>query len=194
MSSNSSRVHGFEQRALAAQASVTPWLDPFIAEFLRSEGDFDSACEAANVTPAEVHALKLANPVVDAALAKAMKTIRSMRAQRLETIAFHDAAFGAKKYKFTPTGEPVAHPETGEAYYELERDHRLLTTLLQSLDRETYGPRQILTGVDGGPIQVAHAVATLADVVRISALLDKGEIKSDEVVGEILDAEVVENS
>jgi hypothetical protein len=36
-------------------------------------------------------------------------------------------------------------------------------------------------------------VATLADVVRISALLEKGDVKPDEIVGEILDAEVVDD-
>jgi hypothetical protein len=89
-------------------------------------------------------------------------------------------------------GSAIMHPETGEPYFEIDRDNRLVLSLLKALDKDTYADRQIVTGADGGPIQVAHAVATLADVVRIAALLDKGEIPPEEVVGEILDAEVVD--
>jgi hypothetical protein len=183
-----------DDRVLAVQEQMTPWLPVFIAELLRSEGDTDSAAEAAHVTVAELHALREKNAIVRKEWDRAIKTVRSIRAQRLEAIAYHTAAFPPRKYRFTPVGDPVMHPEKpGEAYYEEDQDNKLVMSLLQSLDRETYGPRQVVSGPDGGPIQVAHAVATLADVVRISALLEKGDVKPDEIVGEILDAEVVDD-
>jgi hypothetical protein len=63
---------------------------------------------------------------------------------------------------------------------------------LKALDKETYADRQIVTGADGGPVQHVHVAATLADVVRIAGLLDEGKIPPTEPVGDILDAEVVD--
>ena len=182
-----------DDRVLAVQEQMTPWLPVFIAELLRSEGDVDAAAAVANVTVAELHALRERNKVVRAEWDRALKTIRTMRAHRLEAVAYHDAAFGARKYRFTPAGEPVMHPEKpGEAYYDLERDHKLVMSLLQSLDRETYGQRQVVSGPDGGPVQHLHIAATLADIVRISGLLEEGKIPPTEPVGDVLDAEVVD--
>ena len=180
-----------DDRVLAVQEQMTPWLPVFIAELLRSEGDVDAAAAVANVTVAELHALRERNKVVRAEWDRALKTIRTMRAQRLEAIAYHEAAFPSRRYKFTPMGESVKHPDTGEAYFEIDRDNRLVMSLLRALDKDTYADRQIVTGADGGPIQVAHAVATLADIVRISALLEEGKIPPTEIVGELLDAEIV---
>ena len=182
-----------DERMLAVQEQMTPWLPVFIAELLRSEGDVDAAAAVANVTVPELHALRERNKVVRAEWDRALKTIRTMRAQRLEAIAYHEAAFPARRFKFSPMGSAIMHPETGEPYFEIDRDNRLVLSLLKALDKETYADRQIVTGMDGGPVQVAHMVATLADVVRISALLDKGDIPEGEVVGEIMDAEVVED-
>ena len=181
-----------DDRVLAVQEQMTPWLPIFIAELIRTEGDTDAAAGAVKITIQELHALREKNQIVRREWDKALKTVRSIRAQRLEAIAYHEAAFPQRKYKFTPMGGVVMHPETDEPYYETERDNRLVMALLKALDRESYGDRQIVSGPDGGPIQVAHAVATLADVVRIAALLDKGDIPPEEIVGEILDAEVVD--
>jgi hypothetical protein len=181
-----------DDRMLAAQEAATPWLSAFVAELIRVEGDLDAAAASVNITVPELHTLREKNKVVRAEWDRALRVIRTMRAQRLEAVAYHDAAFGARKYRFTPTGEPVAHPISGEPYYDLERDHKLVMSLLASLDRETYGPRQVISGPDGGAIQHVHVAATLADIVRISGLLEEGKIPPTEPVGDVLDAEVVD--
>ena len=188
----------FNDRALAAQSELTPWLQPFIAELLRTEGDVEAAAELVHVTVPELHEYRRRFKPVAMAWANALDSVRKMRAQKLETIAFHEAAYPRRKYKFTPQGTSIEHPEKpGEPYYEEERDNRLVLGLLKALDRETYGERTVVTGKDGGPIQHAHIVATLADIVRTSAGVAGGTIAPDAVVGEIpdsdvLDAEVVE--
>lgn len=160
-------------------------------ELIKTEGDVDAAAAVVNITVPELHRIRERNKVVAQEWSNALRVVRTIRAQRLETVAYHEAAYGKRKYKFTPQGDPVAHPETLEPYYETERDNRLVMSLLQSLDRETYGPRQIVSGPDGGPIVVEHQARTLADIVRIAALLDEGKIPPTEPVGEILEAEIV---
>ena len=105
----------FEQRALAAQAQVLPWAEPFLAEYLKTHGDIDAAAEVVHVTVPEVFRAVETNKPFAAAWAKAKKTARDMKAEALEQIAYHDAAFGARKYKFTPMGEPVNHPVSRRA-------------------------------------------------------------------------------
>ena len=170
---------------------MVPWLDGFIAELLKTEGDIDAAADSVHVTVPEIHGVLTGNKVAKFAFDRTMTIVRGMRAQRLESVAFHEAAYPSKKFKFTPMGEAVMNPETGEPYYEVDRDNRLVMSLLKALDRPYFGDRQAITGGDGGPIQVAHQVATLADVLRLSALLDEGKVSPDEVVGEIVDAEIV---
>lgn len=185
----------FSDRSLAVQAQVLPWMDQFVSELLRTEGDIDAAAALVHIDVHELHALRDKAPAFALAWDRATKVIRRLRAQRLEAQAYHDAAFGMKKFKFTPAGGPVRHPETDEPYFEIERDNRLVLGLLKALDRETYGDRSILTGKDGGPVQHVHAVATMADIVRIAAMVGEGKIAPADVVGELpgdfVDAEVV---
>jgi hypothetical protein len=183
----------FNDRALAAQAVATPWLTTFIDELLKSEGDVEVAAEAVHVSVPELHELRRRNKVVQVAWANALDTVRKMRAQKLETLAFHEAAYPPRKYKFTPMGKAIEHPDRpGEFYYEEERDNRLVLGLLKALDRDVYGERTVVTGKDGGPIQHAHIVATLADIVRTAAGVTAGTIAPDTVVGEIPDDGVVD--
>ena len=181
-------------RAITAQATASPWFEVFLAELLKTEGDIDAAASVANVTVPEVHRLTETNSAARVAFDRTLKTVRVMRAQKLEAVAFHEAAFPPRKYRFTPAGAPIRHPETNEAYFEEDRDNRLVLGLLKALDRENYGEQHIVSGPGGGPIQHTHLAATLADIVRISALMDKGDIAPDEIVGEIVDAEVVDET
>jgi hypothetical protein len=182
----------FNERALAAQAVATPWLPTFIAELLKSEGDVEVAAEAVHVSVPELHELRRRNKVVQVAWANALDTVRKMRAQKLETLAFHEAAYPPRKYKFTPMGKAIEHPDRpGEFYYEEERDNRLVLGLLKALEPSVYGERREISGPGGGPVVHAHMVATLADIIRVSAGVAAGTIEPGTVVGEVVDVEVV---
>lgn len=181
-----------DDRVLVAKGELYQWLLPFLEALVKNEGDTDAAAEAVGMELQDLYRIRENDAYIRAAWDKTLKAVRVMRAHRLEAVAYHEAAFPPKRYKFTPSGEAVTHPDTGEAYYEEDRDNRLVVALLKALDRETYGDRQMLTGPDGGAVRVEHQAKTLADIVRISALLDKGDIAPETVVGEILEAEVVD--
>src|SRR5271169_4787621 len=169
-----------------------PWVRVFLDELLRTEGDIDAAAVIANVTLPEAFAHRDRSSIFADAWMQATRRVRKMRAERLEAVAYHDATYGRRKYKFTPQGESIPHPTENGPYYETERDSRLVTFMLKTLDPETFGDRAIVTGPGGGPIR--HVVATLADVVRIAALAEEGKIPRTEVVGHIpdgvIDAEI----
>ncbi|HEY0076690.1 MAG TPA: hypothetical protein VGB77_21585 [Abditibacteriaceae bacterium] len=59
-------------------------------------------------------------------------------ADRLEDEALRRAIEGEKQYKFTRSGDPVEHPETGEPYFERKYSDGLLVLLLKSRRPEKY--------------------------------------------------------
>ena len=175
----------FAEQQLAAQGLATPWADDFFKEFLRTDGDVDAAADFVHLSVPEIVTIREKNKPFDERWKRALSIVRKVRAERIETQAYHDALFGSTKFKFTPQGDPVKHPVTGEAYREVERDSRMQMFLLKSLDRSTFGDRTELTGKDGGPVQNAHIVATLADIVKIAEQTRNGRIDKGEVVAEL---------
>jgi hypothetical protein len=177
----------FAEAQLAAQGLATPWADAFFQELMRMEGDVDAASAVVNVSVPELMALREKNKSFDERWKRATSIVRKIRAERLETQAYADAVVGNSRFKFTPQGTPVAHPETGEPYYEVERSDRLQMFLLKALDRSTFGDRQELTGKDGGPIQSQTLVATLADIARIADGVRHGRIDKGVIVAELVE-------
>lgn len=184
-----------ETRALAAQAQTLPWIEGFLNELLRTQGDTDAAADLVHISVPELHAMRQKNKAFALAWARALDSIRVMRAEHLETVAFHEAAFPTKKYRFTPSGEGLKHPVTGEPYFEADRDNRLVIALLKALNKDVYSERREITGAGGGAIQHIHSAHTLADIVRLASMVEAGALPPTEVVGElddtVLDAEVV---
>lgn len=177
----------FQDKMLAAQGLSTPWADDFFKEFMRTEGDVDAASALVHVTVPELMEARERNKPFDERWKRATSVVRKIRAERLETQAYTDALVGQTKFKFTPQGTPVDHPITGGPYYEVERDSRVQMFLLKALDRATFGDRQELTGKDGGPIQTAAVVATLADIAKIADQVRKGRLDKGAVVAELVE-------
>ena len=179
----------FAEQQLAAQGLATPWADDFFKEFLRTDGDVDAAADAVHLTVPEIVAIREKNKPFAERWKRALSIVRKVRAERIETQAYHDALFGSTKFKFTPQGEPVKHPVTGEAYREVERDSRMQMFLLKALDRDVFADRTELTGKDGGPIQSQHVVATLADIAKIADQVRQGWLEKGTVVAELIGGE-----
>ncbi len=156
---------------------------------MRTEGDVDAAADAVHVTVPELVTIREKNKQFDERWKRATSIVRKIRADRLETQAYHDALVGNTRYKFTPQGTPIMHPDKpDQPYYEVERDGRVQMFLLKALDRQTFGDKAELTGANGGPIQHQHVVATLADIARIADGVRQGRIAKGEIVGEIEEA------
>jgi hypothetical protein len=109
----------------------------------------------------------------DADYAEAFAEASETAADWLEAEAHRRAAEGLVRYRFnSKTGEPLRHPETNEAYYELEYSDRLLEMLLRARRPEKFRDRvsQELTGKNGGPIETVELLSDEERCERIAAL------------------------
>lgn len=70
----------------------------------------------------------------------------------LEHEARRRAVTGLVRYRFTKDGDPVAHPVTGEPYYELEYSDTMLALILKGRRGDVFKERREVTGKDGSPL------------------------------------------
>jgi hypothetical protein len=143
------------QNGTLPRARKRRWVKAFLAA-LAETGIVTRACKVARVGRMTVYRNRQENPEFAAAWQEAQE----VAADNLEAEARRRAVEGTRRYKFTPRGEPVMDPRTGEQYYEHEYSDKLLIQLLKAKRPEEYRERteQRHTGPDCGPIQDIEVV------------------------------------
>lgn len=107
------------------RASAKGWYAAYLSS-LAHTGVYQRACDAAGKDHSTIWRERQANPDFARQEDEALK----ISARLLEGEAVRRAIHGLRKYKFSPRGEPVMDPRTGEQYYELEYSDTLLVKLL----------------------------------------------------------------
>jgi hypothetical protein len=115
-------------------------------------GSIRKACAAAEVNRGSVHYWRQA----DRHWPQFEQMALDIYAERLVEEADRRAVKGNRRYKFTPKGEALIHPVTGEPYYEDTQSDLLLMFRLKALRPNEYRERTQVehTGPGGGPVEV----------------------------------------
>jgi hypothetical protein len=101
---------------------------PAVLEGIRMTGRLKDGCKAAEVSYQTLFNWRHNDPEFAAAVEQALRD----SALVLEEEARRRAIEGLRKYRFTKDGEPIAHPVTGEPYYEEVYSDSLLAILLKA--------------------------------------------------------------
>ncbi|WP_310394126.1 hypothetical protein [Hymenobacter sp.] len=143
-------------RAPAHEGSPLPvWRAAFL-KGLAATGNVREACAGAQVSRSRAYEARTEQPAFAAAWEEAL----AQAADALEAEAWRRAVEGERRYQFDRAGQPLRHPETGAAYYELAKSDGLLTLLLKAHRPERFKDR---SAVETGP-----APAPPYDLSRLS--------------------------
>ncbi|MEP6468055.1 MAG: LysR family transcriptional regulator [Parafilimonas sp.] len=116
---------------------VTDWTAAYLVA-LAECGHCGKAAEAAGTSYTAVWRLRQNDPE----FAKAYDEALGIAANMLEAEAVRRAKEGLRQYKFSKTGQPLLHPETGQPYFEHSYSDTLLVALLKRFFPKEYKDRQ----------------------------------------------------
>ena len=140
---------------VSTRASNDLWKPAFLCVFAET-GNATAAAEAAGVDPSTPYYARQSDPDFK----QAWETAKLVAADTLRTEAWRRAVTGGRSYKFTKSGEPMVHPETGQAYYEMVYSDALLTLLLKA-----YAPDEFK---DRSAVETSAPPAPKYDLSRLS--------------------------
>lgn len=130
-----------------AQKPLATWRRAFLA-VLAESGNVSKSARAAEVNRQYCYECRDSDPSFAEEWAEALE----VAIDKLEERAWRRANFEDVQFKFTKSGAPILHPETGEAYYEHVGSDSVLLALLKAHRPEKYKDRSEVTGKDGAPL------------------------------------------
>jgi len=152
------------------------WVKGFLAA-LEVSGNVTAAARAAGISDDAARKRKDVHPEFAVRWEEALR----MAAATLEAEARRRAVDGLRRYKFTKTGDPIMHPQTGEPYYELEYSDTMLALLLKAHAPERFKDSTKVEHAGKVEHQVEAAVKvdlsvlTSAELAQLMELQDKLE-------------------
>lgn len=115
------------------------WKPAFLT-VLAETGNATVAAEAAKIDSSTAYHAAKRDPEFKADWERA----KLVAADTLRAEAWRRAVTGGRSYKFTKTGEPIMHPETGAPYYEMVYSDTLLTLLLKAYAPDEFKDRSVV--------------------------------------------------
>lgn len=149
----------------STRASNDLWKPAFLTVFAET-GNATAAAEAAGIAASTPYYAKQ----VDPEFKQAWETAKLIAADTLRTEAWRRAMTGGRSYKFTKSGEPMLHPETGQAYYEMVYSDALLTLLLKAYAPDEFKDRSAVETNEKPAPKYDLARLTPAELGQLEAL------------------------
>jgi len=134
------------------------WRAAFLTVFAET-GNATAAADAAKIDPSTAYRARQ----TDLDFRQDWENAKLIAADSLRAEAWRRAVQGGRSYKFTKTGEPILHPETGAPYYEMVYSDALLTLLLKA-----YAPDEFK---DRSAVESTVKQAPLYDLSKLSPAL-----------------------
>jgi hypothetical protein len=130
-----------------AHEPLAVWRRAFL-DVLSDSANVSKAARAAEVARSWVYVCR----ENDVSFAEEWDDALVVAVEKLEERAWRRANFEDIQYKFTKSGDPIYHPETGKPYYEHVGSDTVLLALLKAHKPEKYKDRSEVTGKDGAPL------------------------------------------
>lgn len=147
------------------RASNDLWKPAFLCVFAEC-GNATAAADAAGIDPSTAYRARQADMEFNAA----WEVAKLVAADTLRTEAWRRAVTGGRSYKFTKSGEPMVHPETGQAYYEMVYSDALLVLLLKAYAPDEFKDRTAVETNAAPAPKYDLARLTPAELTQLEAL------------------------
>lgn len=146
---------------------------------LADSGNVSKAARAAEVNRQYTYECRAADP----SFAEEWDEALEVAVDKLEERAWRRANFEDIQYRFTKSGDPIYHPETGKPYFEHVGSDSVLLALLKAHRPEKYKDRSEVTGANGKPLVPPSDTSKLSREDLLALLAIRRKMKPDEAEG-----------